>query len=500
MADNTDITSLPEKVRKFGAFVDGKIQPALSGHTTIRNSPAHDVPVTECARCSEDDVNIAVSSARSAFDDRRWSGLSGSQRAAVLLNAGKLIRERNNEIAYWETLETGKPISQTLGEVAGCADMFEYASGLARTIHGDSFNNLGDDLFGVVTREPVGVVALITPWNFPFLILCERVPYILASGCTLVAKPSEVTPATTVLLAEIMAEAGLPDGVMNVVTGSGSVVGQALCEHNQVDMISCTGSTAVGRNVIRASGETNFKKLGLELGGKNPQIVFADANLLDAADGVAFGMCFNTGQCCVSGSRLIVERSVMPKFLDLLKAKLSKVVVGDPLNKKTQMGAITTEAQNATILSYIDKGKEEGAILSFGSGALDTDVGRFIGPVIFENVTRDMKVYRDEIFGPVISVSPFDTIDEAINMANDTKYGLAASVWSENVEKVLQVSRQVQAGRFWVNTTLAGGPELPLGGFKQSGWGREAGKYGVEEYTQIKSVHFSTGKRVHWIQ
>jgi len=303
VADNTDITSLPEKVRKFGAFVDGKIQPALSGHTTIRNSPAHDVPVTECARCSEDDVNIAVISARSAFDDRRWSGLSGSQRAAVLLNAGKLIRERNNEIAYWETLETGKPISQTLGEVAGCADMFEYASGLARTIHGDSFNNLGDDLFGVVTREPVGVVALITPWNFPFLILCERVPYILASGCTLVAKPSEVTPATTVLLAEIMAEAGLPDGVMNVVTGSGSVVGQALCEHNQVDMISFTGSTAVGRNVIRASGETNFKKLGLELGGKNPQIVFADANLLDAADGVAFGMCFNTGQCCVSGSR-----------------------------------------------------------------------------------------------------------------------------------------------------------------------------------------------------
>ena len=297
-----------------------------------------------------------------------------------------------------------------------------------------------------------------------------------------------------------MAEAGLPDGVMNVVTGSGSVVGQALCEHNQVDMISFTGSTAVGRNVIRASGETNFKKLGLELGGKNPQIVFADANLLDAADGVAFGMCFNTGQCCVSGSRLIVERSAMPKFLDLLKAKLSKVVVGDPLNKKTQMGAITTEAQNATILSYIDKGKEEGAILSFGSGALDTDVGRFIGPVIFENVTRDMKVYRDEIFGPVISVSPFDTIDEAINMANDTKYGLAASVWSENVEKVLKVSRQVQAGRFWVNTTLAGGPELPLGGFKQSGWGREAGKYGVEEYTQIKSVHFSTGKRVHWIQ
>ena len=277
------------------------------------------------------------------------------------------------------------------------------------------------------------MVALITPWNFSFFDFVERVPYILASGCTLVAKPSEVTPATTVLLAEIMAEAGLPDGVMNVVTGSGSVVGQALCEHNQVDMISFTGSTAVGRNVIRASGETNFKKLGLELGGKNPQIVFADANLLDAADGVAFGMCFNTGQCCVSGSRLIVERSVMPKFLDLLKAKLSKVVVGDPLNKKTQMGAITTEAQNANILSYIDKGKEEGAILSFGSGLLILMLGVH-WTCDFENVTRDMKVYRDEIFGPVISIA-FDTIDEAINMANDTKYSLAASVWVKILKK-----------------------------------------------------------------
>ena len=500
MTNKFDITRLPETARNFGVYIDGEMRPALSGDTTTRQSPAHDIAVTEIAKCAQDDVDIAVASARLAFDDRRWSGQSGGVRAGVLLKTAGLIRERLEEIAYWETLESGKPISQTKGEVAGCADMFEYASGLARSLHGDSHNNLGDGLFGIVTREPVGVVGLITPWNFPFLILCERVPYILASGCTIVAKPSEVTSATTILLAEMLSEAGLPKGVMNVVTGSGATVGQALCAHESVDMISFTGSTAVGRNVIRASSDTNFKKLGLELGGKNPQIVFADADLADAADGVAFGMCFNAGQCCVSGSRLLVERAVMSEFLALLKAKLEKTVVGDPLDAKTQIGAITTSAQNQTILSYIQKGQEEGAQLSFGCGAVKTDAGQFVGPVIFENVTPEMEIYKDEIFGPVLCVTPFDDVDEAIAMANDTKYGLAASVWSKDIEKVLRVTRRVQAGRFWVNTTLAGGPELPLGGFKQSGWGREAGKYGVEEYTQIKSVHIATETREHWIR
>ena len=491
--------ALPGAPRAFGFYVDGAYVEAGAREVFTRNSPAHDTPVTRTVICTSDDLDTAVASAWAAFTDRRWSGLGGADRAAVLLKTAEVLRARAEEVAYWETLENGKPIAQARAEVQGCIGMFEYASGLARSLHGDAFNNLGDGMFGLVTREPVGVVGVITPWNFPFLILCERVPYILASGNTMVAKPSEVTSATTLLLAEIMTEAGLPDGVFNVVTGPGNSVGQAMIEHMDIDMLSFTGSTRVGRAVVEASAKSNFKKLGLELGGKNPQIVFADAELEDAADGVAFGIGFNTGQCCVSGSRLIVERSIADKFAEMVADKFAKVIVGDPLDEATQIGAITTEAQNRTIMGYIQTGQSEGAKLVCGGGRLDLGRGQYIAPTLFSGVTPDMKIAREEIFGPVLTVMPFDTTQEAIRMANDTEYGLAASVWTKNIDKALTVTRQVQAGRFWVNTTLAGGPELPIGGFKQSGWGREAGIYGVEEYTQVKSVHIEIGKRQHWI-
>lgn len=490
----------PAAPREFGFYVNGRSVPGDPSAMLVRRSPAHAVPVTLIPDCSADDVDTAVAAARTAFDDRRWSGLNGQARAAVLLRTAALIRERAGEIAFHEALETGKPISQARAEVDGCADMFEYASGLARSLHGDSFNNLGDGLFGLVTREPVGVVGIITPWNFPFLILCERVPYILASGCTIVARPSEMTSATTLMLAEILTAAGLPDGCMNVVTGPGPTVGQALLEHPHVDMLSFTGSTAVGRQVVEAAGRTNFKKLGLELGGKNPQIVFADADLEDAADGVAFGMAFNAGQCCVSGSRLIVERTVADELTERVRDKLAQAVIGDPLDESTQIGAITTPAQNRTILEFIRQGQAEGARLICGGEPVDVGPGHYIRPTVFADVRADMAIAREEIFGPVLTVMPFDELDEAIALANDTSYGLAASVWTGNIDRALIVTRRVQAGRFWVNTTLAGGPELPLGGFRQSGWGREAGRYGVEEYTQIKSVHIGIGKRSPWIE
>jgi acyl-CoA reductase-like NAD-dependent aldehyde dehydrogenase len=500
MDQNSQILTPPSEPRDFGFFMDGEWVPTGDRDVFERSSPGHGVLVTRIPRCTEEDLNAVVASARTAFDDRRWCGLSGADRAAVLLKAAELIRQRTDEIAYWETLENGKPIVQARGEVSGCIGMFEFAAGLARGLHGDSFNNSGDGAMGIVTREPVGVVGLITPWNFPFLILCERVPYILASGCTIVSKPSEVTSATTLLLAEILSQAGLPDGVFNVITGSGSVIGQKLAEHMDVDMLSFTGSTAVGRSVVAAAGQSNFKKLGLELGGKNPQIVFADADLEDAADGVAFGIAFNTGQCCVSGARLLVERSVADKFAGMVADKLRKVRVGDPLDERTQAGAITTDAQNRTILSYIAKGQEEGATLLTGGTTPEISGGQYIDPVVFTGVTNDMAIAREEIFGPVLVVIPFDTIDDAISIANDTEYGLAASVWTKNIDKALTISRRVQAGRFWVNTTLAGGPELPIGGFKASGWGREAGMHGVEEYTQIKSIHVEIGKRSHWVE
>jgi len=496
---NQSIYQLPAQPRRFGFYVDGQWQQAGEREVYTRLSPGHDVPVTETVVCDSADVDAAVAAARIAFDDRRWSGLSSLDRSRVLLKAAALIEERKEEIAYWESLENGKPISQALAEVGGTVTMFEYGAGAARSLHGDTFNNLGDSLFGLVTREPVGVVGLITPWNFPFLILCERVPFILASGCTMVVKPSVDTSATTLIMADILQQAGLPAGVFNVVTGKGSTVGQALIEHMQVDMLSFTGSTNVGRACVHAAADSNFKKLGLELGGKNPQIVFADADLDDAADGVAFGINFNSGQCCVSGSRLLVEASVKDQLVAKLIQKMAKVKVGDPLDPETQAGAVTTAAQMETITNYIAKGQQEGATLAYGGEVMETKAGSFVQPTLFTDVSRDMSIVSDEIFGPVLTVSTFETVDEAIAMANDTIYGLAASVWTKDLDKALVVSRRVQAGRFWVNTTLAGGCELPLGGFKQSGWGRETGVYGVEEYTQIKSIHVELGDRSHWL-
>ena len=498
MDHQAPLLSLPSEPASFGFFVDGRVVSAGDRPQFLRSSPGHGVPVSRIPRCTPADLDMAVAVARRAFEDGRWSRIPASARADVLLRAAQIVRRRADEIAYWETLENGKPISQARAEVAGCAGMFEFAAGAARLLHGDAFNNLGDSLFGIVTREPIGVVGLITPWNFPFLILCERVPYILAAGCTIVAKPSEVTSVTTLLLGEVLAEAGLPAGVYNVVTGSGSTIGQAMTEHSDIDMVSFTGSTAVGRDCVRAAAG-NFKKLGLELGGKNPQIVFADADLEDAADGVAFGIGFNTGQCCVSGSRLIVERSVARDFEALVARKFARIRVGDPLDPETQVGAITTQAQNDTILRYVAKGKDEGARLVCGGEQLDLGRGLYIAPTLFGDVTARMAIAREEIFGPVLAVMPFDGVEEAIALANDTEYGLAASVWTKDIDKALVVTRRVRAGRFWVNTTLAGGPELPIGGFKQSGWGREAGMYGLEEYTQVKSVHIEIGKRNPWI-
>ena len=495
---NSGTLELPKAVREFGFFVDGGwISPG--GRKVIeRRSPAHDVVVTRITRCTVGDLDHAVAVARRAFDDRRWSGLSGAERAAVLLRAAEGIRARAEELALLETLESGKAISQSRDEVLGAAGIYEYAAGAARALHGDTFNNLGDGMLGLVTREPIGVVGLITPWNFPFFILSERVPFILASGCAIVAKPSEVTSATTLLMAEILADAGLPAGIFNVVTGSGSEIGQAMTEHGDIDMLSFTGSTAVGRRALLASAG-NFKKLGLELGGKNPQIVFADADLDEAADGVVFGICFNAGQCCVSGSRLVVEKSVAADFEARIVEKLARVRVGDPLDPRTQVGAIVTEQQHDTILSYIGRGREEGARLVCGGGPLVTDRGRFVMPTVFADVTMDMAVAREEIFGPVLTISTFETFEEAMELANDTVYGLAASIWTRNLETATNAFRRVQAGRVWVNTTISGGPDLPIGGFKQSGHGRETGIYGVEEYTEVKTVHIALGKRDLWV-
>ena len=490
--------SPPPQPRRFQMLIDGAWVDAAGGETVERASPAHGTAVTVVPRGAAADAERAIEAARRAFDDRRWSGLGGAQRASVLLEAARLIRLRRDEIARVEPLESGTPHPQARGEVEGAAGIFEYAAGQARALHGDSFNNLGDGMFGIVTREPVGVVGVITPWNFPFFILCERVPFILAAGCTIVAKPSELTPGSTILLGEILEEAGLPAGVYNVVTGPGAILGHAITSHDAVDMVSFTGSTETGRRVLTASAG-NIKKVGLELGGKNPQIVFADADLDAAADGVVFGIAFNAGQCCVSGSRLIVEKAIADDFCDRVVAKTARVRVGDPLDETTQVGAIVDERQHAKILRFIEEGKAGGARLLCGGQPLDITAGHFVRPTVFRDVDPSMSIATEEIFGPVLSVFAFETLDEAIGLANGTCFGLAGSIWTNDLNKALAAMRRLKAGRVWVNCTITGGPELPIGGFGQSGIGRETGKYGVEEYTELKSTHIETGERVRWV-
>lgn len=488
---------LPIQIRENGFYINGAWHDGLDRPRLERQSPGHGVNVSSVALCNSDDVDAAVSAARVVFESV-WAEMPGAERGRILIRAAQGIRDKVEEMAYWETLETGKPISQSKAEIADAADHYEAAAGMARMVTGETHNNYGEGMLGLVTKQPIGVVALITPWNFPFIVLAERLPFILAAGCSVVLKPSELTSTTSLMFADILAEAGLPKGVYNVVTGAGAEVGEALSSHMDIDMISFTGSLGVGERVLQAS-KSNLKKVGLELGGKNPQIVFADADLDDAADGIVFGMCFNAGQCCVSGSRLIVEASAADALKSKILAKLAKVRVGDPLDPETQMGAIVSQQHYQKILGYIAKGQSEGASLEYGGAPIEVSGGAFIQPTVFSNVMPDMAIARDEIFGPVLSVLTFDTQEEAIALALDTQFGLAASVWSKNLDKALCTIRKMRAGRCWVNTTIIGGPEQPMGGFKRSGNGRECGMMGVEEYMETKSIHVALGKRNHWV-
>ncbi|MAI57511.1 MAG: sorbosone dehydrogenase [Rhodobacteraceae bacterium] len=489
--------SVPERVRKNSFFIGGDWRDSGTRDRLERLSPGHGSPVSSIVLCTIDDVNEAVVTAREAFENV-WSETSGATRAKILIRAAEEIRNRVDELAFWETLETGKPISQARAEIDAAADHYEAAAGMARIVKGETYNSYGESMVGFTTKQPIGVVGLITPWNFPFIVLAERLPFILAAGCSVVLKPSEMTSTTSLIFAEILSNAGLPKGVYNVITGTGPTVGEAISNHLDIDMVSFTGSNEVGKRILAAS-KSNIKKVALELGGKNPQIVFSDANLEDAVDGVVFGMCFNAGQCCVSGSRLIIESSIVDEFKTRLIEKLSRLKIGDPLDSDTQMGAIVTPKHLNKILGYIEKGKAEGASMDSGGTVVAGLDGEFILPTVFSDVTSDMAIAVDEIFGPVLSIMTFKTADEAISMALDTKYGLAASVWSKNIDKAIGVIRKMRAGRCWINTTIVGGPEQPMGGFKRSGTGRECGTMGVEEYMETKSIHIALGDRSHWI-
>lgn len=477
-------------------LIDGDWHHAADGSTLERHSPAHDVLVSRYAKAAAAETEMAIAAARRAFDHGPWPRMKGAERARILRAVAEGILARRHELALMETLENGKPLTQSEAEVEGAADLWHYAATLARQLHGDSYNNLGEDTLGVVLREPVGVVSVITPWNFPLLIVSQKLPFALAAGCTAVVKPSEMTSATTLMLGEILLDAGLPPGVVNILVGDGPVVGEMLVGHAEVDMVSFTGSTRVGKQAVARAAQT-LKKVSMELGGKNPQIVFPDCDWDAAVDAVVHGIFFNAGQCCNSGSRVLVQESVASEFAAAVTERSRHVRVGDPLLPGTQVGAITTGRQLETILSHIESARHAGATVALGGARMDRR-GMFVEPTVITGVRPDMAIAREEVFGPVLSVIRFKDVDEAVAIANSTLYGLSASVWSRDFSTCLDASRRIRAGTVWVNTFLEGHAELPFGGYRESGIGRELGRLATEDYTETKTLHMHLGPRTGW--
>lgn len=490
--------ALPDlKVRDFKMLVDGAWVSSVDGGTIERTAPSHGVVVSRFQAGTKADAEKAIAAAHRAFDKGPWPRMTASERSAILLKAADLIAARLEEIAYLDAIEAGKPITQVRGEIAGAVDIWRYAAALARDLHGESYNTLGDGTLGVVLREAIGVVSIITPWNFPFLIVGQKLPFALAAGCTTVVKPSELTSGSTLVLGEILAEAGVPAGVVNIITGTGPEVGAVMTTHPEVDMVSFTGSTGVGKLTMANAAQT-LKKVSLELGGKNPQIVFPDADLDAFIDAAVFGAYFNAGECCNAGSRLILHKSIASDAIERIAELAKKVRVGDPLDPTTQVGAIITPQHMEKIAGYVSGAKSGGAKIAHGGEALDFGVGQFMAPTILSEVTPNMAVAREEVFGPVLSVLTFETVEEAIEIANAVDYGLSAGVWSRDFDTCLTIGRKVRAGTIWMNTFMDGASELPFGGYKQSGLGRELGRHAVEDYTESKTLNMHIGARTGW--
>lgn len=492
-------TRTPIEARSFAHWIGGRWREG-SGEPFERLNPANDQCVARYKAATPGDVDLAVAAAKAAMTKNHpWRALAGADRAGVLWRTASEILRRADELAYFEMAESGKPLKQARVEIERSAALWEYAATQARSVTGSSFNAIGNGLTALTVREPAGVAAIITPWNFPFLIISQKLPFALAAGCSAVVKPSELTSATTLLLGEILQAASLPDGVVNILAGFGLPAGDHLISHPDVDMISFTGSTRVGRRAMQAGAE-GIKKVSLELGGKNAHIVCSDADLDLAHDAVLHGAFLNAGQSCNCGSRLLIDRKVAPAFIDRLVADAARIPVGDPLDERTLVGPIINQTQFEKIAGYIEMGQREGATLRLGGAAMSIGGGRYIEPTIFADVKPDMAIAREEIFGPVLSVILFEGIEDAIRIANDTAYGLSAGIWTRDVSTAMLAAQELKAGTVWINTYLDGPAELPFGGYGESGVGRENGLLGVEEFTDVKTVQIrSHGYQKRWV-
>jgi len=475
-------------VKPARLIINGEAVDAASGKTFTTFNPATEEPICAVAEAGVEDVDRAVQAARAAFDGGPWSKMRAAERQRILTKLGDLILANADELGRLETLDNGKPIFESrqidVPMVAGC---FHYFAGWATKMTGETVP-VNPAYFTYTLREPLGVVGAIIPWNFPMIMVGWKCAPALAAGNTVVLKPALETPLTAARIGELALEAGLPPGVLNVLPGRGSVAGEALVKHPQVDKISFTGSTEVGQHIMREAAGT-VKKLTLELGGKSPNIVFADADQEAAVRGAATGIFYGKGEVCAAGSRLLVEKSIHAEFVARLAERAKKMVPADPLDPKTRLGSLVNEKQMKTVLGYVETGIKEGAKLVAGGQRQPVNgKGWFVQATVLDGVDNRMKVAQEEIFGPVLTVIPFDDADDAVRKGNDIFYGLAAGVWTRDVKKAHAVARQLRAGTVWVNMYNFYDPGMPFGGYKGSGFGRDLGADSLREYTQVKSV------------
>jgi acyl-CoA reductase-like NAD-dependent aldehyde dehydrogenase len=472
------------------AFIGGKFVAAASGKTFDCVSPIDGKVLTQVAACDKEDVDRAVKAARAAFEDGRLSRLAPARRKKVMLRWADLLEKHATELALLETLDMGKPIGDSARiDIPAVVNCIRWNAEAIDKIY-DEIAPTGPDAVAMLVREPIGVVAAVVPWNFPLLMAAWKMGPALATGNSMIVKPAEQSPLTIIRAAELAVEAGIPEGVLNVVTGFGETAGQALGRHMDVDSVAFTGSGEVGKLFMKYSGESYMKRVSLECGGKTPNIIMADAPDLDAAaTAAAWGIFFNQGEVCNAGSRLLVEDKVKDRVIEKIMQVAQGMRVGDPLDPATQMGAMVDQGQMERVLGYIEKGKSEGAKVSLGGQRiLSESGGYYIEPTVFDGVKNDMAIAQEEIFGPVLSTITFGDYDEAIKIGNDTIYGLAAAVWTSDIKKAHRAAKALRAGSVWVNCFDAGDMTTPFGGFKQSGFGRDKSLHALDKYTELKTI------------
>lgn len=472
-------------------YINGRFVEAKSGKRMNVINPTTEEIFATVAQGDTEDAELAVKAARKAFDSGEWPSLTHQARGRLLFKLADLVRKNKPHLAKLESMNMGKPLVEAEFDIDDVATCFEYYGGLATKIYGE-VAPVPDNAISLILKEPLGVAAGIIPWNYPLLMAAWKLAPALCAGCTCILKPASVTPLTALELAKLIEEAGFPKGVVNIVVGGGDTVGMALARSPLVDKIAITGSVATGRAIMKAAAETNLKKVTLELGGKSANIFFADSDFDAAIDGALFGIFPNQGEICSAGSRILVERKMLNKFVAAMVKKAKTIRLGDPLDRKTKMGPLVSLDQYKRVTNYIEIGKREGAkICCGGQRPKAFKKGYFVEPTIFVKVNNKMRIAQEEIFGPVVTVIPFKDEEDAIRIANDSPYGLAGAVWTRDIFKAFRVVKAIRAGILWVNTMQPTFVEAPWGGYKQSGSGRELSHYGLEEYMQIKQVHIN---------